>query len=583
MASTSECGKMQMPVDGTNGGREETISDIENRKKLVAIRKEGRSGSQNTNKEIVENEDSTDDFQLVTSKKQRKRKSKKNCSCSEGESRYELMKLNLRLGQLMSTIERLEEEKKQLAARLARVEMNSIAIYDQKGADATARPDADWSNEVNSIVDEIMEDVAPPATMISPSSTGAIPKKQQQPIHQQPDQPQQQRRQQPAPLKQAAKEDNNNNGTNTQMKKINGDDRTKGKASPPVIKVYGSDVKSLTYELRVLLGHNLFTINIMNRNLISLQLSKTEEHTKVREFLMKKGLDSYTYTPKELKPCSLMVEGLSGTYEIDDLKLFLEECGLTLNVMGVIKLRGDRWIVQLGGGSDIKGFFRIRYILSCRVRIARYKREGLAQCRNCQRFGHVASNCGMKFRCVKCGRDHGPAKCEVPNKEANTEENITTDPVTGQVVRRVGRPVYCANCKAEGHVASSRDCPKRIELLERIKERRTAGRLGIRVPIAVPPPPPPIRPGTSATTFANMMRTSRPATNTAPVGPTGMASRVDGNMRMFDEECKRLLGGDFVTCMKKVSEYAATFTKFRTDEEKMRGLFGLFFTLGLDG
>lgn len=33
------------------------------------------------------------------------------------------------------------------------------------------------------------------------------------------------------------------------------------------------------------------------------------------------------------------------------------------------------------------------------------------QCRNCQRWGHSASGCGYKYRCVKCSCEHGVGEC----------------------------------------------------------------------------------------------------------------------------------------------------------------------------
>lgn len=38
------------------------------------------------------------------------------------------------------------------------------------------------------------------------------------------------------------------------------------------------------------------------------------------------------------------------------------------------------------------------------------KNKGI-QCKNCQRMGHMAKNCGLPYRCVKCTSQHLPGQC----------------------------------------------------------------------------------------------------------------------------------------------------------------------------
>lgn len=58
------------------------------------------------------------------------------------------------------------------------------------------------------------------------------------------------------------------------------------------------------------------------------------------------------------------------------------------------------------------------------------------QCRNCQRWGHSASNCGHKYRCVKCSGEHEVGECPRTNRE--------------------GLPT-CINCGGS-HAANHRGC-----------------------------------------------------------------------------------------------------------------------------
>ena len=61
----------------------------------------------------------------------------------------------------------------------------------------------------------------------------------------------------------------------------------------------------------------------------------------------------------------------------------------------------------------------------------------VAQCFNCQSFGHSAKNCSSKQKCLICGESHSYKGC--PNKEA--------------------RKPKCADCKGP-HAASYKGCPE---------------------------------------------------------------------------------------------------------------------------
>lgn len=78
----------------------------------------------------------------------------------------------------------------------------------------------------------------------------------------------------------------------------------------------------------------------------------------------------------------------------------------------------------------------------------------LTQCRNCQQFGHAASNCGQKYRCVKCdmSKPHAPGQCarKSPNDEGNPK---------------------CVNCGGD-HTANSSTCPKFLEYKEKVQQKR---------------------------------------------------------------------------------------------------------------
>lgn len=100
----------------------------------------------------------------------------------------------------------------------------------------------------------------------------------------------------------------------------------------------------------------------------------------------KNGKDNvYTYITRVLKLSPMIIRGLSDTYNESDLRQFIDDGGLDLKVNKIVRMVGNRWLVQLTNDSDTKAFSRLQYLLNTKVNIGQCKREGLIQCRNCQR------------------------------------------------------------------------------------------------------------------------------------------------------------------------------------------------------
>lgn len=527
--------------------------------------------------------DSANAIFLKIDRKNRKRRKDKIQSDGESDQIADLKKIEATLHELRKELDEVKKEnaflKQKLAARETQPVMakapstESIEMIADDIAEEASNiiNNSTWSAEVAENLGTAVEGrhVAQPATLedtmnnATPNmaSTGAIRKKK--------------KNDQDPKMTQA---------TTTEGKRGNRTAGSKGKGSPPIIKIYNVNVKIFRGKLKEILGHELFNIRLVNSNLIELKLVKVEDHAKVRSFLESQQLPHYTYTLKDAKPYTLMVKGLSETYDENDLRSFISEKQKDLVLKSVTKLEGDRWIVQLDGNSDVQSFRRMQYLLNNRVEIDSHKREGVVQCRNCQRFGHVSTNCRMEYRCVKCGKSHGPKKCNIPGRDDNTEEIVTTDPITGQVVKSVGKQVHCINCKKDGHVASAKNCPKRLEILKKLNEKKknaksAATTLQMTTNSEVHKTAPIIGNNISYSGVARMATRAPAATTPRDTGIMEQANRAMGK---FDEECKRLLGKNFMSCMTKIGEFATTYNTLQTDEERSQALFGLFISLKLN-
>ncbi|XP_066909363.1 uncharacterized protein [Halyomorpha halys] len=86
-----------------------------------------------------------------------------------------------------------------------------------------------------------------------------------------------------------------------------------------------------------------------------------------------------------------------------------------------------------------------------RFRVSTFKEDGSpVQCRNCQGFGHTMKYCGRTRLCAWCGGKHQTSECPKTQKPR------------------------CSNCDGD-HPASARDCPKRVKLMEKRRQKATPG------------------------------------------------------------------------------------------------------------
>lgn len=114
------------------------------------------------------------------------------------------------------------------------------------------------------------------------------------------------------------------------------------------------------------------------------------------------------------------------------------------------------FMVQLDASSQTHELQKINRLAHHVIKWEKLKSKDIIQCKKCQRIGHVATNCNMRFRCVKCSEQHDPGNCSLPTKTNNDRSKV-----------------YCVNCKNFGHPASYRGCPVLIELKRKATEKKS--------------------------------------------------------------------------------------------------------------
>ncbi|KAL7298194.1 hypothetical protein TKK_0009189 [Trichogramma kaykai] len=167
-------------------------------------------------------------------------------------------------------------------------------------------------------------------------------------------------------------------------------------------------------------------------------------------------IEFITFTRKEIKPKSILLKGLHAYTSCEDVKHNLSNA-ITEDVE-IIKISefkgkprsGKTFLIQLTAESNIKAITKLRYMNHQVISWETLNKPEPPQCRRCQRIAHVASNCNMHYRCVKCTDDHKPGECQVGIN---------------------GKEVQCVLCGNKGHPASYKGCVARQTEIEKIKSK----------------------------------------------------------------------------------------------------------------
>lgn len=181
-----------------------------------------------------------------------------------------------------------------------------------------------------------------------------------------------------------------------------------------------------------------------------------ENYQKVLDIVKGAGLKGNTYTPKDIKPISLLVRNLEFVEGLDEEKIKTEynNCGVSVQkaVQWSTRMMASKkkyfWLLQFHPKTDLTKLKEKLLLFNVAVRYEKPTNKlKIMQCSHCKHFEHAKSSCFNDFRCIKCPDKHEPGQCQLPD---------TSKP-------------YCCNCKKVDHPANSPNCPAYLKLLSRRK------------------------------------------------------------------------------------------------------------------
>lgn len=194
--------------------------------------------------------------------------------------------------------------------------------------------------------------------------------------------------------------------------------------------------KSLTEDIDIIYKGDRLIIKSKNKN----------DYNTILEALNKEELEYHTYTPKSEKELRMVLKNIPPNLTTSEIQEDLQRIGLKPKkvIQMIKKPTADNpteraypmFIVTFDNTTTPQEVYKNKKVCMCIVQWEHFKnKSGVTQCYNCQSFGHTATNCNRKPKCVKCAGPHTTAEC-AKGKIASPK---------------------CANCQ-EDHPASYRQC-----------------------------------------------------------------------------------------------------------------------------
>lgn len=187
---------------------------------------------------------------------------------------------------------------------------------------------------------------------------------------------------------------------------------------------------------------------VMRDDQVKINAATSAGFRNLSEFLRNEHCEFHTYQDKQTRPYAVMIKGIHKSLDVADItQRFQTEYPNLGEVKVVRKIEWktkkplDMCIFTFANETNIDDIHAITSLHGAKVKVENIKASKLvAQCRNCQGFGHTKNYCGLGPRCVKCGKNHKTMECTKP-------EDMHP---------------RCANCKGQ-HPASYRGCQAAIE------------------------------------------------------------------------------------------------------------------------
>ena len=297
-------------------------------------------------------------------------------------------------------------------------------------------------------------------------------------------------------------------------------------SKPPPIIISQNNQSELIRIMTETYKYKNFLIKKSNKFRSSLQIEDMTFYKKMVGLLKERKYEFHTFTPKCDKPHTYLLKGMADGSTLAEVKEALAmETSKNVQIIKIERFKTRKsikdkkdlpiFIVQISADSKIQDLLNISTVYYQKVHWEKINKTDLTQCRNCQRYGHVSSNCNMQYRCVKCNEQHAPGKCQLPKEAARSM-------------------LKCIMCGGAGHPSSFRGCPKAEEIKKKLQEKKntTEERRNIKIQ-QIQTRINPTKTFESAT--SNKQTTTNPKPTPEPTNQESRLTRLEKNVQQIIE------------------------------------------------
>ena len=216
--------------------------------------------------------------------------------------------------------------------------------------------------------------------------------------------------------------DNSNNGgtkQNSTAQNIKPTQSTVLKVNkPPPIYVQGVQQISILTKALNRIAENNFILKSLRSSDVRIQASDSKSYSAIVKLLREKNTKYYTYKPKEERGFKVILRHMHFSTDTNEIVTELKELGHDVQNIFNMQQSSTRqplslFSLDLKSKPNNKDIYQITTLLNTKILFEppHYKKT-IAQCSNCQKYGHTKNYCTRDPVCVKCAGNHKTLDCK---------------------------------------------------------------------------------------------------------------------------------------------------------------------------
>jgi hypothetical protein len=145
-----------------------------------------------------------------------------------------------------------------------------------------------------------------------------------------------------------------------------------------------------------------YEVKAVAQNQVKVQPKTSDSYRIITKALAEKRTQFHTYKVKEERTYRVMLKNMHYSIDPEEIKTEIANLGHTVtNIWNIKHYRTKQplsmFFVDLKLTPNNKDIFNVEFLQQCKIKFESPKhRRVIAQCANCQRYGHIKNYCHLK-------------------------------------------------------------------------------------------------------------------------------------------------------------------------------------------